>query len=87
MTIKGAGTVGLMGEISRSLVELSGPGAVHGIIPEALVTVERKRNPDARDAKVREQCYGSVTVVKDMHARKTMMAEESGAFVALPVSV
>jgi uncharacterized protein (TIGR00730 family) len=73
-----------MGEVSRTLVELSGPQSVHGIIPQTLVAVERQRNPDARDAQIREQNYGSVTVVKDMHARKTMMAQEAGAFVALP---
>lgn len=76
-----------MGEISRTLVELSGPEAVQGFIPEALVAVERKRNPDMNDAKRREEVYGSVTVVQDMHARKTLMAVAAGAFVALPVSV
>ncbi|RDW63282.1 hypothetical protein BP6252_10827 [Coleophoma cylindrospora] len=82
--VYGAGTVGLMGEVSRALVKLSGPESVHGFIPKALVTVERARNPEMSDVKVREESYGSVTVVKDMHARKTQMAEAAGAFVALP---
>ncbi|KAI1920956.1 hypothetical protein LOZ58_001444 [Ophidiomyces ophidiicola] len=38
--VYGGGTSGLMGEVSRTLVSLSGPHAVHGIIPEALVKVE-----------------------------------------------
>jgi uncharacterized protein (TIGR00730 family) len=81
--IEGAGTVGLMGEVARSLVELSGPGAVHGIIPRALVSVERARNPTVTQDS-RENLYGSLTTVDDMHARKSMMAKEAEAFVALP---
>jgi uncharacterized protein (TIGR00730 family) len=38
--VYGGGTKGLMGEIARTLVSLSGPDAVHGIIPRALVSVE-----------------------------------------------
>ncbi|PYH84560.1 hypothetical protein BO82DRAFT_7645 [Aspergillus uvarum CBS 121591] len=38
--VYGGGTVGIMGELSRTLVSLSGPKAVHGIIPRALVEVE-----------------------------------------------
>lgn len=37
--VYGGGTTGLMGEIARALVSLSGPKAVHGIIPRALVKV------------------------------------------------
>lgn len=39
--IYGGGTVGMMGEIARTLVSLSGPTAVHGIIPHALVEREK----------------------------------------------
>ncbi|KAG7103839.1 Bifunctional cytokinin biosynthesis protein like [Verticillium longisporum] len=39
--VYGGGTVGLMGEVAKSLVALAGPDAVHGIIPEALVRFER----------------------------------------------
>jgi uncharacterized protein (TIGR00730 family) len=38
--VYGGGTKGLMGQIARELVRLSGPEAVHGIIPKALVKVE-----------------------------------------------
>ncbi|PKX89945.1 LOG family protein [Aspergillus novofumigatus IBT 16806] len=38
--VYGGGTVGIMGELARTLVSLSGPQAVHGIIPKALVEVE-----------------------------------------------
>jgi uncharacterized protein (TIGR00730 family) len=37
--VYGGGTTGLMGEVARVLVSLSGPKAVHGIIPRALVKV------------------------------------------------
>jgi uncharacterized protein (TIGR00730 family) len=82
--VYGGGTVGLMGELARSLVSLSGPSAVHGIIPAALVSMERQgKAPD-------ESVYGRTTVVADMHTRKRMMAQEvvnggpGGGFVALP---
>lgn len=38
--VYGGGTNGLMGQIARELVALSGPEAVHGIIPKALVKIE-----------------------------------------------
>ncbi|PWY83023.1 hypothetical protein BO70DRAFT_361960 [Aspergillus heteromorphus CBS 117.55] len=38
--VYGGGTAGLMGELARSLVQLSGPQAVHGVIPRALVKIE-----------------------------------------------
>ncbi|KAL1954784.1 hypothetical protein VTO42DRAFT_732 [Malbranchea cinnamomea] len=38
--VYGGGTRGIMGEIARRLVQLSGPEAVHGVIPHALVRVE-----------------------------------------------
>ncbi|CAL5868230.1 uncharacterized protein PFLUO_LOCUS2454 [Penicillium psychrofluorescens] len=42
--VYGGGTSGLMGEVARSLVSLSGPKAVHGVIPRALVTISNKKN-------------------------------------------
>lgn len=75
------GTVGLMGEVAKTLVSISGPDTAHGIIPEPLVKFER-------DDTYRSICsenkmpipdkmtYGRTTVVKDMHTRKRMMAEE-----------
>lgn len=38
--VYGGGTVGLMGELAKTLVSLSGPEAVHGVIPKALLRVE-----------------------------------------------
>ena len=35
--VYGGGTLGLMGELAKTLVSLSGPQAVHGVIPRAMV--------------------------------------------------
>jgi uncharacterized protein (TIGR00730 family) len=40
--------MGIMGEVSRTLVSLSGPKSVHGIIPRALIRSEK--DPNARVA-------------------------------------
>jgi uncharacterized protein (TIGR00730 family) len=99
-TVYGGGTVGLMGEVAKTLVSISGPDSVHGIIPEALVKYERdptytstqvvnggeddSANGDSNGsdgngqslAVPEEKVYGRTTVVKDMHTRKQMMAQE-----------
>ena len=88
----GGGTVGLMGEVSRTLVSLSGPSAVHGIIPSALIETEQRGNAEKSknlDEVVDESIYGRTTVVKDMHSRKELMARDvldagpGSGFVAL----
>lgn len=91
--VYGGGTVGLMGEMARTLVSLSGPSSVHGIIPHALVRYEAQYDPShGSDAAktIPDSIYGRTTIVEDMHARKAMMAQlvrEGGpgsGFVSLP---
>jgi uncharacterized protein (TIGR00730 family) len=70
-----------MGEVAKTIVSISGPDAVHGIIPEALVKYERdstySSNTDSNGYHLpEEQVYGRTTVVKDMHTRKQLMARE-----------
>ena len=69
-----------MGELAKTLVALKGPDAVHGIIPEALVKYERDGTYQTTNAAKQvvpdHSTYGRTTVVKDMHERKKMMAEE-----------
>ena len=73
-----------MGELARTLVSLSGPNAVHGIIPEALVRYERNHhytsspsNGEHGELPVPDTTlFGRTTVVKDMHTRKQMMVQE-----------
>ena len=93
--VYGGGTVGLMGEVARTLVSLSGPESVHGIIPAPLVKYER--GPESTTASTHNtpdclpayETYGKTTVVKDMHTRKQLMAREvldggeGSGFVAL----
>ncbi len=102
-----------MGEIARSLVALSGPSSVHGIIPAPLVKVlipplsllvfepvltshKYERGPDSTPLETSSgslpsyTTYGYTTVVKDMHTRKSLMAQEvlsggpGSGFIALP---
>ncbi|ELR08766.1 hypothetical protein VC83_00333 [Pseudogymnoascus destructans] len=94
--VYGGGTVGLMGEIARTLVSLSGPNSVHGIIPEPLVVFEQ--GPDSKAPSKNggkhgvpdEATYGTTTIVEDMHTRKQMMAQAvmkggpGSGFIALP---
>ncbi|CZR60171.1 related to Rossmann fold nucleotide-binding protein [Phialocephala subalpina] len=77
--VYGGGTVGLMGEVAKTLVSLSGPTSVHGVIPAPLVKYER--GPDSTITNDPSflpdyNVYGGTTVVKDMHTRKQMMAQE-----------
>jgi uncharacterized protein (TIGR00730 family) len=71
--VYGGGTTGIMGELARTLVQLSGQDAVHGVIPEALLDYERSNTGIDRTKSAE---YGHFTVVKDMHTRKAMMAEK-----------
>ena len=75
-----------MGELARTLVSLRGPSSVHGIIPQALMKLEQQGDStDLPDPNM----FGRTTVVKDMHSRKKLMAEEvlaggaGSGFVAL----
>ena len=83
--IYGGGTVGIMGELARTLVSLSGPNSVHGIIPQALMEYEQGDSKNVPD----ENMYGQTTVVTDMHTRKQLMAKKvlaggpGSGFVAL----
>lgn len=95
--VYGGGTVGIMGEVAKTLVSLSGPEAVHGVIPAALLRFERSYDEhgvaleDGGSAQkvIDEKMFGRTTVVKDMHTRKQLMAREvieggpGGGFVAL----
>lgn len=90
--------MGLMGEVARTLVSLSGPDSVHGIIPEALIQFEQEGRPGTASASapkpsssslINEKVYGRTTTVPDMHTRKQLMAKEvmeggpGSGFVAL----
>ncbi|CZT42361.1 related to Rossmann fold nucleotide-binding protein [Rhynchosporium secalis] len=95
--VYGGGTTGLMGEVARTLVALSGPESVQGIIPAPLMQQEQRTNEitkatyEGREYSIPdENIYGRTMIVKDMHSRKQEMAKrviEGGpgsGFVALP---
>jgi len=72
--VYGGGSLGLMGEIARAVLE--GNGYVTGIIPEFLSNRE-KMLKDVQE----------LIVTQSMHERKQIMFEKSDAFVALPGGV
>jgi uncharacterized protein (TIGR00730 family) len=69
-----------MGEVAKTVCSINGPDSVHGIIPEALVRYERDGTYQTVNVSNQvvptESVYGHTTVVKDMHTRKKLMAEE-----------
>jgi len=69
--VYGGGSLGLMGELARSVLDHG--GRVTGIIPGFLSVKERM----LREA-------DELIVVDDMHQRKKLMFDRSDAFVALP---
>ena len=69
--VYGGGSLGLMGETARSVLEAG--GHVTGIIPDFLVKRERMLTD-----------VQQLIVTQDMHERKMTMFEHSAGFVALP---
>jgi uncharacterized protein (TIGR00730 family) len=73
----------------RTLVSLSGPSSVHGIIPLPLIKHEQHTSDSPTGHSINETIYGRTTIVPDMHTRKSLMAREvidggpGGGFVAL----
>ena len=69
--VYGGANMGIMGIIANAVLERG--GRVHGVIPQMLVE--------------KEMAHPGLTelhIVSSMHARKTMMAALSDAFVAMP---
>ena len=69
--VYGGGNVGLMGTIADAT--LAAGGEVIGVIPDFMVAKE-----------IAHTGLTQLHIVKSMHERKTMMAQLSDAFVALP---
>ncbi|ENV10401.1 TIGR00730 family protein [Acinetobacter higginsii] len=69
--VYGGGRSGLMGVVANSALQAG--GRVIGVIPDALV-----------DRELAHMGLTELHIVKNMHERKTKMAELSDAFVALP---
>ena len=69
--VYGGSTIGLMGEVARSAI--ASGGKVIGVITQALL-----------EQKVAFDGLSDLRIVKDMHERKSVMAELSEGFIALP---
>jgi len=69
--VYGGGRSGLMGTVADA-TQAAG-GRVVGVIPQALVDKEHARH-----------ACDELHIVQNMHERKALMAERSGAFLALP---
>ncbi|KAI3826957.1 hypothetical protein L1987_01017 [Smallanthus sonchifolius] len=69
--VYGGGSVGLMGLVSKTV--FSGGCHVLGVMPKALSFHE-----------ISGETVGDVKMVADMHQRKSIMAENADAFIALP---
>lgn len=69
--VYGGGSVGIMGVIADTVLELG--GSIVGVIPDCLATTELM-HPDVSDMRV----------VTDMHARKRLMHDLSDAYCVLP---
>jgi len=69
--VYGAGSVGLMGVLARTVFDRG--GEVLGVIPEPLSPRE-----------VAGDAIGDVIVVETMHERKAQMTAEADAFIAMP---
>ncbi len=69
--VYGGAGIGIMGALADAV--LAAGGRVTGVIPQMLV-----------DKEVAHQGLSELHVVKSMHERKTLMAELSDGFIALP---
>jgi len=69
--VYGGASVGLMGKVADTVIE--GGGRVTGVIPESLVNRE-----------ISHTGLTELVVVGSMHERKSMMADLSDGFIALP---
>lgn len=76
--VYGGGTWGIMGELARSLVKLSGPKSVHGIIPTALIRVEpgHTKKPVAGQETLSEE-YGAKTPERGLLLKEDEYGETS----------
>ena len=88
--VYGGGTVGLMGEVARTLVSLSGPESVHGIIPAPLVKYERGIYIPSL-LSIHQSCYTSLldplrhtlsgNLVADYYAHRTTLRHSKRAYI------
>lgn len=69
--VYGGGSVGLMGELSKTVLELG--GNIEGVIPEFMYKLEWG-NPNVK----------VMTITKDLHERKKLLIKNTDVVIALP---
>lgn len=69
--IYGGGAIGLMGELSKTVLELG--GNIEGVIPEFMYKLEWG-NPNVK----------VMTITKDLHERKKLLIKNTDVVIALP---
>ncbi|CAG9979517.1 unnamed protein product [Clonostachys byssicola] len=88
--VYGGGTFGLMGELAKTLVSLSGPDAVYGYVPQGMVQLDKDRQGSKVitssvtgkiervivDEQTMDPEFGRVLLVPDLHTRKKAMAQK-----------
>ncbi|CAH0019734.1 unnamed protein product [Clonostachys rhizophaga] len=88
--VYGGGTFGLMGELAKTLVSLSGPDAVYGYVPQGMVQLDKGRQGSKVitssvtgkiervivDEQTMDPEFGRVLLVPDLHTRKKAMAQK-----------
>lgn len=84
--VYGGGTTGLMGEVARTLVALSGPKSVHGVIPRALVKISTKSSNGSNGATSNENGAGKAAerVVSESVEEDGIPESEYGVTTIVP---
>lgn len=85
--VYGGGTRGIMGELAKTLVSLSGPQAVHGVIPRALIRAEEgyDTTPVGRSGTKEAEASLSIEELKKIEGGKGLLQEtEYGMTTIVP---
>lgn len=85
--VYGGGTGGIMGEVAKTLVSLSGPQAVHGVIPRALIRAEKgyDSTPIGDSGSKKAEASLSIEELKKIDENKGLLQEtEYGMTTIVP---
>lgn len=84
--VYGGGTTGLMGTVARAAMGANNDGKVHGIIPDALVSKERKEDTRTNTRNNNNDCYSTeteITRIED-HSGTTNISKDYGETTIVP---
>jgi uncharacterized protein (TIGR00730 family) len=75
--VYGGGTRGIMGELARTLVSLSGPESVHGVIPRALIRTDPKYEEAPKKADLDSRSKGAERGMSDAELQRIDSGERA----------